>query len=81
VPESVWSAWVAESALSPRRMVGFVPVYARAADPFGALSGPIPTRYGDGLPSWLTAGLGGLTLGHANLSGPMTGLIASAETP
>ncbi|MBE7200177.1 MAG: murein L,D-transpeptidase, partial [Parafilimonas terrae] len=49
VPESVWSAWAAASPLSPRHMAGFVPVYARAADPFGALAGPIPTRYGDGL--------------------------------
>ena len=82
VPEAVWSAWAsAESALSPRWMAGFVPVYARAADPFGALAGPIPTRYGDGLPSWLTAGLGGLTLGPAALSGSPSGLVASAETP
>ncbi|WP_267427502.1 murein L,D-transpeptidase family protein [Methylobacterium sp. GC_Met_2] len=81
VPEAVWSTWAAGSALSPRRMAGFVPVYERAADPFGALAGPIPTRYGDGLPSWLTAGLGGLTLGHAHPFGSTSGLIASAETP
>ncbi|MCJ2068723.1 murein L,D-transpeptidase [Methylobacterium sp. J-030] len=82
VPESVWSAWAsADSTLSLRRMAGFVPVYARAADPFGALAGPIPARYGDGLPSWLTVGLGGLTLGHAHPSGSMSGLLASAETP
>lgn len=81
VPESVWSTWAAGSPLSPRQMAGFIPVYERAADLFGGLAGPIPTRYGDSLPSWLTASLGGLTLGNASLSGSPTGLIASAETP
>jgi murein L,D-transpeptidase YafK len=81
VPQAVWSAWAAGSALSPRHMAGFVPAYARAADPFKALADPIPTRYGDGLPSWLTAGLGGLPLGHANPFGSTAGLVASAETP
>ena len=82
VPESVWAAWAAaDSVLSPRRMAGFVPVYERAADRFGALAGPMPTRYGDGLPSWLAAGLGGRAPGSPNLPGATPGLLASAEEP
>ncbi|MHB2207424.1 L,D-transpeptidase family protein [Methylobacterium sp. CM6257] len=80
VPESVWAAWAApDSDLSPRRMAGFVPVYERAANPFGGLAAPLPARYSDGLPSWLAAGLGGPILGRPNLHGSAAGLLASAE--
>lgn len=82
VPESVWSTWAAaESSLSPRQMAGFVPVYARPVDPFGALAGPILVRYADSLPSWLSAGFGAPSPGHPNLVGATPGLVASAEGP
>ena len=79
VPEAVWAAWAApDSVLSLRRMAGFIPVYERASDPFGMLAAPLPTRYADGLPTWLAAGLGGPALGRPNLQGAAFGLLASA---
>ncbi len=81
VPESVWAAWAApDSVLSPRQMAGFVPIYERGADPYGALTAPLPARYGDGLPSWLAAGLGGPVPGHPNPTGSSLGHLASAES-
>lgn len=80
VPDTVWAGWVApESGLSPRQMAGFVPVYERAPDPFGALVAPLPTRYSDALPSWLAAGLAGSGSGRPILAGSPGGLLASAE--
>jgi hypothetical protein len=80
VPDTVWAAWAGpNSALSPRRMAGFVPVYERAPDPFGMLADPLPTRYGDGLPSWLAAGLARPAADGPNLHGPTFGPLASAE--
>jgi murein L,D-transpeptidase YafK len=80
VPESVWIAWAApDSPLSPRWMAGFVPPYARAADRFGALTAPLATRYGDSLPSWLTAGRESVVSGPAALLDSTSGLLASAE--
>ena len=83
VPEAVWAAWGApDSGLSPRRMAGFVPVYERAADPFGALAARLPVRYGDGLPSMLAASLGesrDAPAGRSQILGSGAGLIASAE--
>jgi murein L,D-transpeptidase YafK len=83
VPDSVWAAWASpDSVLSPRRMAGFLPAYERAADPFGALAAPLPTRYGDGLPSWLAASLGRAHGASAGLPIPAVaepGLMASAE--
>jgi murein L,D-transpeptidase YafK len=81
VPESVWAAWAApDSVLSPRWMAGFVPSYLRAAGPFEALTARLPTRYGDGLPSWLAAGLGGSLAGRPILPGPAPEHLASAES-
>ncbi|KOX57712.1 hypothetical protein ADL19_09050 [Streptomyces purpurogeneiscleroticus] len=80
VPDTVWAGWAApESGLSPRQMAGFVPVYERAPDPFGALVAPLPTRYSDALPSWLAAGLAGSGSGRPILAGSPGGLLASAE--
>ncbi|MGU3664999.1 L,D-transpeptidase family protein [Methylobacterium sp. A49B] len=80
VPESVWATWVApDSALAPRRMAGFVPVYERAPDPFGRLAAPLAARYGDGLPTWVAAGLDGRAFGRPNLHGSAFGALAAAE--
>ena len=80
VPEAVWATWAAPgSVLSPRRMAGFIPVYERAPDPFGRLAAPLATRYGDGLPTWLAAGLSGRTFDRTNPFGSVPGLLASAE--
>ena len=80
VPDTVWAAWARpDSPLSPRRMAGFVPAYERAPDPFGMLAAPLPTRYGDGLPSWLAAGLARPAAGGPNLHGSAFSLLASAE--
>ncbi|QEE38489.1 MULTISPECIES: murein L,D-transpeptidase family protein [unclassified Methylobacterium] len=82
VPEAVWAAWAApDSALALRRMAGFVPVYDRAPDPFGALAGRLPARYGDGLPAMLAAGLGwapGAVGGPLIPGSANAGLVASA---
>ncbi|MDP4005718.1 murein L,D-transpeptidase family protein [Methylobacterium sp. NEAU K] len=82
VPEAVWAKWAApDSALSPRRMAGFVPVYERTPDPFAALAA-FPARYGDGLPSMLAAGLsgsGGAVAAALGPAGSSSGLLASAE--
>jgi hypothetical protein len=61
-------------------MAGFVPSYLRAAGPFEALTARLPTRYGDGLPSWLAAGLGGSLAGRPILPGPALEHLASAES-
>ena len=79
VPETVWAAWAApDSVLSPRRMAGFVPVYERPRDLFGGLTTRFPTRYGDGLPTWLAANLAGGTSGGTDPHGSAFGLRAAS---
>ena len=78
VPEAVWAAWIAPgSALSPKRMAGFVPLYERGPDPFGPVSGSLRARYTDSLPAMVAASLAGL--GRPIPPESMPGAIASAE--
>ena len=78
VPEAVWAAWIAPgSALSLRRMAGFVPVYERGADAYGSLSGSLRARYADSLPTILASSLAGIE--RPILPESMPGPLASAE--